>query len=251
MSVVTDLPGIDQGELIEILARELQYPMVPMRHAAALLRQEVLDDATIRHVADVVERQVGGMSRLIGDLLDVSRMRAGALELRRVRTPFAELMDRAAESAGALSLERGHTLLLNVTAEPIYLSMDALRLEQALRCLIENATRFTDRNGHIQVDADREGTWVRIAISDTGIGIRTADLKSIFGLFAQSGQGGRVEPGLGVGLYLARHLVEAHGGTITAESAGAGLGSQFIMRLPCELPAASCGASAAVDPSPV
>ncbi|HEV7607341.1 MAG TPA: HAMP domain-containing sensor histidine kinase [Steroidobacteraceae bacterium] len=234
-------------QIIAIVAHELRHPLMPIRNAAALLRQEAPDAATVLRAAEIIERQALAMHRLIGDLVDVSRTQFGALELRRVRAPLTELVECAIESAGPTATERGHTLLVSISPQPIYLNMDVLRLGQALHNIISNASKYTDKQGHVHVRAQREGAEVVVVVSDTGIGIPPAELEKIFGLFVQSAQGARVEPGLGLGLYLARHLIEAHDGTVTAASDGPGRGSVFTVRLPCE----ASDAETAGDPSPV
>jgi len=224
------------GQLIAIVAHELRYPLVPIRNAAALLKHDVVDAATIRHSAGVIERQVNRMNRLIGDLIDVSSTQRGSMELRRSRAALTDLLECAAESAEPLASERGHTLTVSPPSEPVYLYMDVLRLCQALLNIIANATKYTDRKGHIAVRAHCESDHAVIIVSDSGIGIPPQDLEVIFGLFAKSSQAMRIEHGLGIGLYLARHFIEAHGGTVTAASAGIGRGSEFAIRLPCEAP---------------
>ena len=221
-------------QLIAIVAHELRNPLMPIRNAAALLKQNAPDADTVRRAAEIIERQANAMHRLIGDLLDVSRTQLGAMELIRVRAPLSELMERAIESAGPASEERGHTLLVSVSPQPIYLNMDVLRLCQALCNIIGNASKYTDEHGYVHVRAQGHGAEVTIVVSDNGIGIPAAELETIFGLFVQAGQGKRVEPGLGLGLYLARQFVEAHGGSVTAASDGPGRGSVFTIRLPCE-----------------
>jgi signal transduction histidine kinase len=221
-------------KLLAIVAHELRNPLMPIRNAAALLRQDAPDADTVRRAADIIERQASAMHRLIGDLLDVSRTQLGVLEMLRVRAPLSELIDRAIESAGPAAEERGHTLLVSVSPQPIYLNMDVLRLCQALCNIIGNASKYSDEHGNVHVRAQRAGAEVTIVVSDNGIGIPAAELEAIFGLFVQAGQGKRVEPGLGLGLYLARQFVEAHGGTVTAASDGPARGSVFTIRLPCE-----------------
>jgi len=236
------------SQLIAIVAHQLRYPLVPIRNAAALLQHDVVDTATIRRSAGIIERQVKGMNRLIGDLVDVSRMQRGTLEIRRVRAQLSTLVECAIESAQPFANERGHTLTVSVSKEPVYLYMDLLRLCQAMLNIIANATKYTDGHGNIHVRAHRAGTQVIIIVSDRGIGIAESELDAIFGLFAKSDQGMRVEQGLGIGLYLARHFIEAHGGTVTAASAGPGRGSDFTIQLPCEAPTAGRVASGGEEP---
>lgn len=229
------------AQLIAVVAHELRYPLMPIRNAAALLKRPEADAATVRRAAAIIERQASDMNRLISDLVDVSRTQRGVLEIRRARVSLADLLECTAESAGPLTSERGHTLTVSGPTEPVHLMMDVLRLCQALLNIIANAIKYTDRHGQIDVHAHRDESQAVIIVSDTGCGIPPQDLETIFGLFAKSSQGARIAQGLGIGLYLARYFIEAHGGTVTAASAGAGRGSDFTVRLPCE--------SAAVRPS--
>ena len=194
------------------------------------------------------------MGRLIGDLVDVSRVQSGALELCCKRAPLSELMERAIESAQSFAEDHGQRLSLSMSPDPIYLQMDVLRLCQALHNLIANACKYTGKHGHIYVRAQRSGASVSIVVSDSGIGIPVAQPESIFGLFAQAGQSGAMQAGLGLGLYLARFIVEAHGGTLTATSAGPNRGSEFTIRVPCEASTAMlpepAGEAPTVDQSP-
>lgn len=226
--------GRDQRRLVAIVAHELRYPLVPIRNAAALLQHDVVDVATIRRSADIIERQVIGMNRLIGDLVDVSRMQRGTMEIRRERVALSTLVECVIESAQPLANERGHVLTISVCSEPVHLNVDLLRLSQALLNIIANATKYSAGNADLRVRAYREDAQAVIVVSDDGIGIAQAELESIFEMFVRSAQGTREEPGLGIGLYLARHFIEAHGGTVTATSAGIGRGSEFTIRLPCE-----------------
>jgi signal transduction histidine kinase len=222
------------GQCIAVVARELRHPLAPIRNAAALRREPTVDVATIERVSRIVERQAIGMNRLIGDLVDVSRMQRGVMEIRCARAALSNLLECVAESAEPLARESGHTLIVSAPDEPVHLHMDALRLCQSLVHIIANATKYTDSRGHIAMRAKREGAAAVIVVSDTGIGIPPQDLEVIYGLFEKSSQGPRIEQGLGMGLYLARYFIEAHGGTIRAASAGPGCGSEFTVRLPCE-----------------
>jgi signal transduction histidine kinase len=147
------------------------------------------------------------------------------------------LMECVIESALPLANERRQTLTSDFDKEPVYLNMDLLRLSQALLNIIANATKYTEGKGNVHVRAFREGTDAVVIVRDEGIGIAQSELESIFDVFVKSAQGTRAESGLGIGLYLARQFIEAHGGTVTAASAGLGRGSEFTIRLPCEIPA--------------
>jgi signal transduction histidine kinase len=222
--------------LIAIVAHELRYPLVPIRNAAALLKQDALDAATIRRAAEIIERQANGMHRLIADLVEVTRMQLGPIELRTARATLDTVLERAIESVAPIAREHGQTLSINRSPEPIYLEVDVLRLASALHNIIGNAFKYTEPHGFIHIRTKRHGCEALIIVSDTGAGIPAADLERIFGLFVQSGPRERIEAGLGIGLYLARHLIEAHHGTVTAASDGRERGSVFTVRLPCEPP---------------
>ena len=222
-----------QAQLVAILANELCQPLAPIRDAAAMLRQDTIDERTLRHASEVIERRAGDMHRLIGDLLDISRMQAGTMEIRVEPTLLTDLVERAVESARLLVRERRRSLHVSICTDPVYLCIDVLRLSQALHNIIANASKFTDRDGQIHVSARCDESTVVIEVRDTGIGIPAQELETIFDLFWRCEQRERLEPGLGLGLYLARYLVEAHGGTITAASEGCGCGSLFTLRLPC------------------
>lgn len=252
----TAAPGVDDAQLIAMVADELRQPLFPIRHAAAMLSGAAPDAATVQRAAEIIQREANSMNRLIGDMIDVSRMEMGTLELFRKRAPLSELMDRAIESAEPFARVCGHRLSVSVPAEPVYLQMDVPRLGHALNNLIANACKYTDKRGHIYIRAQRHGARVSIVVSDSGVGIPAAQLESVFGLFAQAGQDGPLQAGLGLGLYLARRFVEAHGGTVTAASAGENRGSEFTILVPCEsstamVPESARGEQSAVDRSPV
>jgi signal transduction histidine kinase len=246
--------GNSNEQFIASVAHQLRFPLVPIRNAAALLKREAPDQATIRRVADVIERHTNGMHRLIGDLVDVSRLGLGTLTLHRGRESLSCLIERTLDSAGEFANERGHSLSVSVAPTPVFLHIDTIRLTQALHHIIANACKYTDKHGHIIIRAQQDGHLAVITVTDTGEGILPAELETIFGLFVQREHGRRAEPGLGLGLYLARHLIEAHGGTVIAESAGIGRGSVFTIRLPCESTSALmlefAEAVRAIDPTP-
>jgi signal transduction histidine kinase len=233
ISATAALAGANE-QFIANVAHQLRYPLVPIRNAVSLLKREAPDPVTIRQAVDIIERHTNGMQRLINDLVDLSRLELGTLSLHPVRAEVSRLMELALESIGASANERGHTLSVSVAPAPIFVHMDAMRLTQALYHIIANACRYTDKHGHIVIRAQQEQLFAVITVSDTGEGIRAAELETIFGMFVQSERGRRAEPGLGLGLYLARHLIEAHGGTVIADSAGLGRGSVFTVKLPCE-----------------
>ena len=221
-------------QFIANLAHQLRYPLVPIRNAAALLKQEAPDAVTIHRVADIIERQTNSMQRLIGDLVDVSRLEMGALPLHRTHASLMGLIDHAVGFCEALANERGHTLSVSVASTPVQLLVDLPRLSQALRHIIENACRYANPHGHICIRAQQDGPCAVITVSDTGDGIAATESEKIFALFERSEHVRRAEQGLGIGLYLARHFIEAHGGTVNVASRGLGCGSVFTAKIPCE-----------------
>ncbi|HSL71622.1 MAG TPA: HAMP domain-containing sensor histidine kinase [Longimicrobiales bacterium] len=176
---------------------------------------------------------------MIDDLLNVSRLRLGNLELQRTIVTVSEIVERTVETVGPFIAARGHALVASLPPEPIDLDADAVWLSRALQNLVRNSGKYTDPGGRIHIDAVRDGDEAVITVSDNGIGIASTQLDAIFDMWAQAGQASteRSEGGVGIGLYLARHVIEAHGGTLRAASDGPGLGSQFTVRLPCCKPA--------------
>jgi len=221
-----------KDEFLATLAHELRNPLAPIRQAATIARNENATEAQKRWSTNVIERQVQHMSLLLDDLLDVSRITHGTLQLRKQQTDLQSIVSAAVETARPLIDERHHHLTLDV---PDHLQMngDPLRLAQVLSNLLTNAAKYTNPQGRIRVSAWQEDDMLTIAVEDTGIGIAKEDLAKVFGMFAQvrSAQD-HAAGGLGIGLALARGIVELHGGHIEAESGGAGQGSRFIVRLP-------------------
>lgn len=223
----------DIDRLICLLAHELRGPLQPIQNAAALMRRGVLDAGATRRTSEIIERQVGEMSSLIDELLDASRLRLGSVRLQRTRVAVSEILERALEACAAGMAARGHRFILEAECEALFVEADAAWLSRALQNLINNAAKYTDPGGQIRVSTRLEGDTVVVTVSDTGIGIDAAQLQMIFELGTQAGQEGtkRSAGGVGIGLYLARQLIEAHNGTIEARSAGGGKGSQFIVRM--------------------
>jgi signal transduction histidine kinase len=179
------------------------------------------------------ERQVEQMTRLVGDLLDVTRITQNRLELRRERTELAAVVESAIEISRPVIDASQHELTVTLPAEPICLDVDPSRLAQACANLLNNAAKFTEKSGRIWLTGAREGNAVLLRIKDPGIGIAAEKLASIFEMFSQVDTArGRSQGGLGIGLALVRRVFELHGGTIEARSDGFGKGSEFIVRLP-------------------
>jgi signal transduction histidine kinase len=228
----------NEDRFIAILAHELRNPLGPICNAAALLGGGTLDAVAASQASDIIDRQVHGMGQLIDDLLNVSRLRLGKLELRRTIVAVSEIVERTVETVGPFLAARSHALVVSLPSEPIDLDGDVSWLSQALQNLVRNAGKYTDPGGKIHIDAVRDGDEAVITVSDNGIGIASRQLDGIFDMWEQAGQASteRSEGGVGIGLYLARHVIEAHGGTLRAASDGPGLGSQFTVRVPCSNP---------------
>jgi signal transduction histidine kinase/DNA-binding response OmpR family regulator len=221
-----------RDEFLAILGHELRNPLAPILTALHVMRLRSADPATERERA-VIERQVSHLSRLVDDLLDVSRATMGKIDLRRERLDLATAVARATEMAKPLIESRLHTLNVSVPVGALFVEGDAVRLAQVIANLLQNAAKYTDPGGVIAVDGRREGPDMVISVKDNGRGIPPERLSSMFELFVQGDQAGdRSQGGLGIGLTLVRSLVQLHGGTVDAHSEGPGRGSEFIIRLP-------------------
>jgi len=221
-----------KDEFLATLAHELRNPLAPIRQAAALAAHPNTTPDKVRWSLAVIERQTEHMARLLDDLLDVSRITRGRLEVRRSPVALRSILDAAAETARPVIDAGKHTLTVNLPDEPIVLDVDALRISQVLGNLLTNAAKYTSQPGTIRLTADREGDGIAIRVADNGIGIAPEDLPRIFDMFAQVKPTlDRKEGGLGIGLALSRALVELHGGTLEGRSEGLGKGSDFTVRL--------------------
>jgi len=215
------------------LAHELRNPLAPIRNGLQVMRLAGSDAGAVERSRDMIERQLGQMVRLIEDLLDVSRITRGTIELRKHRMHLQDAILSAVETSRPVIDSLGHDLTVTVPEEPIALEADLTRLSQAFANILHNAAKYTDKGGRIALQARRQGNSAVVSVSDTGIGIDPAMLPTIFGLFVQ-GDPTQKNPrgGLGVGLSLVKQLVEGHGGSIEARSDGPGRGSEFVITLP-------------------
>jgi signal transduction histidine kinase/ActR/RegA family two-component response regulator len=235
LRLVRELREADRGkdEFLATLAHELRNPLAPIANSVEYLRLNPSSDPQRRKLSDVIKRQVDHMTRLVDDLLDISRITSDKLELRKESVVLSQIIESAVETARPQIDAHAHELSVRLPAEPIYLEADPVRLSQVFSNLLNNAAKFTPRGGYVELLAQGEGTEVEIAVRDNGIGIEAGDLDRIFESFAQLGHVPRgTRTGIGIGLALARRLVTMHGGTITAGSAGPGCGSEFTVRLP-------------------
>jgi PAS domain S-box-containing protein len=222
-----------KDEFLATLAHELRNPLVPIRNAVEILKHHGPPDSGAQRVHELIERQVQHLVRLIDDLLDVSRISRGKLQLRKERVPLAAVLERALEVARPLIERAGHDLEVSLPPQPIHLDADPVRLAEVFSNLLDNACKFTERGGRIRLSVACDGTEVAVRVADSGIGITPEHLDGIFDMFVQlPATADRVRSGLGIGLALTRGLVEMHGGRIQAYSAGLGKGCTFTVRLP-------------------
>jgi len=221
-----------KDEFLATLAHELRNPLAPIRQAASIARNEQATESQRRWSHNVIERQVQHMSLLLDDLLDVSRITHGTLQLRKQQTDVQSMVSAAVETARPLIDERHHQLLVDVP-QNLQVIGDPLRLAQVLSNLLTNAAKYTNPRGTIRVSGARAGGDLVVSVEDSGIGISAEDLPRVFGMFSQVRTAqDHAAGGLGIGLALARGIVELHGGRIEATSAGPGNGSRFTVRLP-------------------
>ncbi len=225
--------GERMNQFLAILAHELRNPLAPIRNALEILRTTESEPSMVHAASEMMERQVNHMIRLVDDLLDVSRISRGKIDLRRARTALTDLVGHVVEGARSLAQPKNLVLTLHTTDDALYLHVDPTRISQIVGNLINNACKFTPEGGHITVSVTREGDEAVIRVRDDGIGIAPGQLRRIFDMFTQLDTSlERAESGLGIGLTLAKKLVEMHSGSIEARSAGLGKGSEFIVRLP-------------------
>ena len=222
-----------KDEFLATLAHELRNPLAPIRSACHLLAAPNSNETVRLRAIHIIERQVGQMARLLDDLLDVARITQRRLALKPERLPIKTVVANAIEAARPLAEAKQHRLDATVADPDIQLMADPVRLAQVLANLLNNATKYTDRGGRITLDVRADGSWLAFTVQDNGIGMNQAALENVFTMFAQEKSAlERSEGGLGIGLALAKGLVELHGGTVSAQSDGPGLGSRFVVRLP-------------------
>jgi len=236
-----------KDEFLAVLAHELRNPLAPLRNALEVLRLRGLADPDTVRMHAIMERQVKHLARLVDDLLDVSRITRGRIELKKEPTDLAALVAAAADGLQGVFEQSAHRLSIALPESPVVLDVDPVRVEQVLTNLLANAARFTPRGGRIDLTVEREGGEAVIRVRDNGIGIRAEMVPRIFDLFAQADRlPGEIAQGLGIGLTLVQRLVELHGGRAVARSGGRGQGSEFEVRLPLSLATLASAAPAAV-----
>ena len=220
-------------EFLAMLSHELRNPLAPITNAVHVLQTEAGDKGKLEWATEILERQVNQMRRLVDDLLDVSRITHGKIELKLEAVDVGEVITVAVEAARPFIDGREHALTVRLLSRPIRVKGDFARLAQVLANLLNNAAKYTEKKGRIVVEANEEEGQAVVRVRDSGIGIPAESQATIFELFRQLGHApDRPEGGLGVGLTLVKRLVEMHGGTIEAHSEGHGKGSEFALRLP-------------------
>ena len=222
-----------KDEFLAMLSHELRNPLAPIQNAVKLLRVRQTEEPLQQRAAAIIERQVERLTRLVDDLLEVSRFTTGRIRLQQEHIDLRGVAENAVETVRAAIAERRHELSISLPSEAVWLLADAARLEQALVNLLANAAKYTDEGGRIALSLDRDGREATLRVRDNGVGIAPELLPSVFDLFTQSDRSlDRSQGGLGVGLTVVRRVVELHGGKVEAFSDGLGHGSEFVVRLP-------------------
>lgn len=221
-----------KNEFLAMLAHELRNPLAPMHSALRLMR--LTDDAAaLMHARGTLERQLGHLTRVVDDLLDLARITRNTLELRRERIDLRSVLHQAVETCRPQLESASQALSVNLTDEPMQLDADPHRLAQLFGNLLNNASKYTEARGRVWLTAERQGSDAIVTVRDNGIGIAPEAVARIFDMFIRVDESvQRAHDGLGIGLSLARRVVELHGGTIEASSAGLGMGSEFRVHLP-------------------
>ena len=222
-----------KDEFLATLAHELRNPLAPLRNALEILRVAGSDPATAQKAREMMERQLGQMVRLVDDLLDVSRITTGKLAVRKNVVELQAVVRSAVETTRPFIESQRHLFEQRVDPRPIHVEADATRLSQVFSNLLHNAAKYTEPGGRIELSARREGDEAVVSVRDNGLGIDPGMREAIFDMFVQADRSlERVQAGLGVGLTLARRLVDLHGGKLTVDSEGSGKGSVFTVRIP-------------------
>jgi len=240
-----------KDEFLAMLAHELRNPLAPIRSAVEIMRQSGVQAPLLSWSRDVIDRQVEHLTRLVDDLLDVSRLTQGKIHLQMASVDLASVMERATEVSRSAIDSHKHRLRIALPPAPVYLHGDSVRLSQVFSNLLNNAAKYTPEEGQIEVTAELVEHQVIVRVKDNGCGIPADTLPVIFDLFIQANRSlARSEGGLGIGLTLVRNLVEKHGGTVEAYSNGPGTGSEFVVILPVAQDSPSTGKPRQMTPRP-
>lgn len=229
-----------KNEFLSMLAHELRNPLAPLLNGIQILRLHGPKHLEVQKVQDMMDRQVHHLVRLVDDLLDISRITRDKIQLHIEPVSVAAIVDRAVEVSRPLLDARGQAITITLPAKPFRVNADPIRLAQVLSNLLNNAAKFTQKGGKVWLTVEQEGSEILFRVRDNGIGIPAEMLGSVFDLFTQVERSlDRSQGGLGIGLTLVRRLVEMHGGSVQASSAGPQQGSEFIVRLPARAEVAS------------
>jgi two-component system CheB/CheR fusion protein len=227
-----------KDEFLATLAHELRNPLAPIRNAVEIMKARGTQEPDLVWAREVIDRQLGQLTRLLDDLLDLGRINRDALALRKEALGLVAIVQGAVETARPTLEQFGHELVLDLIDDPIVVRADAVRLTQVFANLLDNAAKYTEPGGRIEVALERRGSWVEVRVTDNGIGIAPPELPHVFDMFTRLDTSrSRKSGGLGVGLSLVKRLVEMHGGTVAAFSEGPAQGSVFTVRLPIALDA--------------
>ncbi len=222
-----------KDEFLATLAHELRNPLAPLRNGLQVMKLAKDDADAVEQSRTMMERQLGQMVRLIDDLLDLSRISRGKIELRKERVELAKAIQHAIETSRTLIETGSHKLTINLPARELFVEADVTRLTQVFANLLNNAAKYSDPGGQITVTVERDAEHAVARVRDTGVGIPAEKLSQVFEMFAQVDRSLQcAQDGLGIGLSLVKGLVEMHGGGVEVKSGGLGSGSEFIVRLP-------------------
>jgi signal transduction histidine kinase/CheY-like chemotaxis protein len=222
-----------KDEFLAMLGHELRNPLAPIRNALQIMNRPDTSDSAMLWARQLIDRQVEHLTRLVDDLLDVSRIVRGKISLHETVLDITKVVEQAVEANRPLIEARRHQLFVTIREKPLWARGDFVRLAQAISNLLNNAAKYTDNGGYIQLTVEATEDWITVRVRDNGIGIPANLLPRVFELFVQADQSlGRTQGGLGIGLTLVERLVAMHGGRVEARSAGLGSGSEFIVELP-------------------
>ncbi|MGQ9425181.1 hybrid sensor histidine kinase/response regulator [Gilvimarinus sp. F26214L] len=224
--------GRSKDEFIAILSHELRNPLAPIRNTVPLLRKQVGENEVLGEIASMLERPVAQLTRLVDDLLDVSRVNSGQVTLNRDTVDLVAPVRHAAELARGEVRKREQTLVLELPGSALWVNADSIRMEQVVLNLLTNASKYSGAGDEIRLTVTREQDWGLISVKDNGVGISEELLPCVFELFARGEDTNYTDDGLGIGLALVRQIVELHGGQVEARSEGRDHGSEFLVRLP-------------------
>jgi PAS domain S-box-containing protein len=230
---------VRKNEFLAMLAHELRGPLAPLRNTLEILKRSDVNGEMLASARHTMERQLGQLVRLVDDLIDVNRITRDRIELRKGRVELASVIHQSVEASRPLCESANHELIVTLPAEPIYLNADPTRLTQVFNNILNNACKYTEPGGRVWLTVTPSGDHVVVSIKDTGLGIPSDKLDSVFEMFTQIDRTLEwSQGGLGIGLTLVKRLVELHDGSVAALSDGPGQGSEFIVRLPVLVEAA-------------